>query len=152
MILNLYAAVSFTNQLMINYHKYFSKVVIINSFPVVEPPNLQNRENIIHLVSFLNVYFHLFVLDTCTTTNHTDLWRIQEFQNRARGPGAVEFLGLGLYPTLVKKIHIVNIVCRLQLKYMRVTQKTFKRRGRGRVRPLPKKWALVTDFAHMEKT
>ena len=50
MILNLYAVVSFTNQLMINYHKYFSKVVIINSFLVVEPPNVQNREDLIHLI------------------------------------------------------------------------------------------------------
>ena len=50
----------------------------------------------------------------------------------------VEFLGLGFvlmplhtYPTvfsvrIVNKIHIVNVVCRLQLKYMHVTQSKFK--------------------------
>ena len=59
-------------------------------------------------------------------------WRIQEFHNQGHGPGAVEFLGSGdcfdapshipnvFVVRVVNKIHIVNIACWLQSKYMRV--------------------------------
>ena len=58
--------------------------------------------------------------------------RIQEFQNRGRGPGAVEFLGsevrfdapftntLCFVVTVENKVHIVNTVWWLQLKYNHV--------------------------------
>ena len=50
-------------------------------------------------------------------------WRIQEFKNQGRGPGAVEFLGPGdwfdapshisnvFVVRVANKIHIVNIAC-----------------------------------------
>ena len=60
-------------------------------------------------------------------------WRFQEFHKTGgRGPGAVEFLGLGfvfiLYvfgARVVNKIHIVNIVYWIKSKYMRVIQSKF---------------------------
>ena len=52
-------------------------------------------------------------------------WRMQEFQNHGRGPGAVELLGSGdcfhSFTYVVRvgyKIHNVNIASWLQLKYI----------------------------------
>ena len=64
-------------------------------------------------------------------------WWIQEFQNQERGSSAVEFLGTGdcfdvpsntpnIFVVRVgNKIHIVNIACWPQLKYLRVMQSKF---------------------------
>ena len=63
----------------------------------------------------------------------------RNFKIGRRGPGAVEFLGLGFvlrplhtyaYPMFfvvreVNKIHIINIVCWLKSKYIRVIQSNF---------------------------